>query len=176
MLIDITTLPKDILNQLPLSIRTFKTVYEFDDLPTKIQHLIRDYQDTTPEVTYKISFDFKPEVSEYSDFKSVDNVVDLVVEYLKNYLLILPGAYPFDPVFGCKLKYHVQTKDTKLRETLIASEIDKVVMLVQDMLNVNVVVDSIKLTPISMGSHTEFNVHIDITINNIHKAIKLDFT
>ena len=176
MLIDISTLPKSIQSQLPLSIRTFKTVYEFSDLPIVIQHLIKEYQLLEPEISYKVSFDLIPTISEYSDLKSIDNTIDLVVEYLKNYLVVLPGSYPFDPIFGCGLKYHIQTKDTSLRETLVSTEINNIIQLIQSMLNVNITVNSIDVKPTSMGSYTEFNVKIDISVNNTHKYINLEFS
>jgi hypothetical protein len=176
MLIDISTLPKNIQDQLPLSIRTFKKEYEFEDLPVRIQYLIMNYKSSEPDVNYKISFDLIPTVSEYNDFKSIDNTVDLVVEYLKNYLVVLPGAYPFDPTFGCRLKYHIQTRDTTLRQTLISSEINNIIGVIEGLLNVAINIDSISIEPTSVGSHTEFNIFINLNINNVHKKISLQIS
>lgn len=176
MLIEISTLPKTIQEQLPLSIRTFKTEYEFNSLPVRIQHLIKDYQRSLPEISYNIAYDLIPEVSEYSDFKVINNNTDLVVEYLKNYLIVLPGSYPFDPVFGCGLKSHLQTKDTNLRETLITNEVSKIIQIIQSLLSVDIRVDSLKIEPTSMGSYTEFNINIAITVNNNHKNISMQIS
>jgi len=34
-------------------------------------------------VNYDVCFDIKPDISKYSDFVTVDNVTDLVADYLK---------------------------------------------------------------------------------------------
>jgi len=176
MLIDITTLPKTVQQQLPMSIRSFKNIYEFSDLPIRVQHIIKEYQDNLPDIVYNNAFDLIPEISEYSDFEVINNIVNLVTEYLKNYLVVLPGAYPFDPIFGCTLKYHLQTRDTELRETLIVAEVNRIINVIESLLNVSIVVNSIKSDPISMGSYTEFNVNVDLSINNVHKTINMEFS
>jgi len=175
MTIDITTLPKEIQKRLPLSIRTFSTTYELEQLPIRIQHLIRNYYSTLPDIQYNVLFDFAPEASEYGDFKGFTNVVDLVVEYLKNYFNILPGAYPFDPTFGCTLKNHLQMRDTATRQTLVAAEIGRIIDLIRTLLDVNIYVQSIDIQPTSVGAYTEFNVNINLIINEVHKKLNMEF-
>ncbi len=176
MTIDLRTLPTNILEQIPLSIRTFQSVYTVEDLPSRIQELIKQYLDATPIVKYSNVFDFKPEISKYSDFQTINNKVDLVIEYLKNYLLVLPESYPFDPIFGCSLKYHLQTRDTNLRQTLISAEIDKVVNILSLQFNVPIIVKSVIMNPVSGTVYSEFNIKIDLQIGEYYKSINVEFT
>ncbi len=175
MIVDLTKLPKEILDQIPLSIRTFRTVYELHELPVRIQHLIQNYISSIPDIEYSVLFDFVPESSTFGDFRKIDNVVDLTVEYLKNYLLITPGTYPFDPEFGCTLKYHLQTKDTHIRQTLISAEINRVADVIRTLLKVNLVINSVEITPVSVGAAHEYDVYIHLTINEVRKKIKYEF-
>ena len=175
MTIDLTTLPIDIFRQIPLSIRSYQDEYEMSELPVTIQALIRSYQDSTPEITYKTVYDLKPMISEYSDFKIIDNIGDLTLEYLKNYLMILPEAYPFDPEFGSRLKFQLQTRDTSLRQTIISAEIDNIVAVITAEVGSQIQINSVQVVPISTGASTEYNCTIDITINGAHKKINMEF-
>ena len=174
--VDLTKLPINIQRQIPLSLRSYKDVHVFEELPVIIQYIIRDYFEKTVNVSYIISFDIKPEISKYSDFASFDNITDLVVEYLKNYLLILPETYPFDPYFGSKLKYQVQTKDLNLRQTLVSAEINNIIKAVASDTGADVVVESVEIIPISTGASTEYTANILLKINNDQKKkVSIDF-
>lgn len=175
MEIDLTTLPVSVLRQIPLSIRSYQDVYELSDLPVTIQALIKGYVDSTPDITYNKVYDLTPDISEYSDFTTISDLGDLMLEYLKNYLLVLPEAYPFDPTFGCRLKYQLQTKDTSLRQTMISSEIDNIVEVLTAELGTQITIDSIQVIPVSVGAYTEYNCSIYVTINGNHKKINMEF-
>lgn len=175
MQINISTLPEHIKKQIPLSIRTYKKKYTFEELPAKIQHILSEYLNLLPNITYNLVFDLKPNISEYSDFKIINNYNDLILEYFKNYLLVLPGTYPFDPTFGCRLKTHLQTRDTNLRQTLISAEIDNLISTITSDFDVSILIRNISITPISMGASTEFNVNIDLSINDTNKSINLEY-
>lgn len=174
--VDFTKLPKAIQRQIPLSLRSFKNVHVFEELPVTIQYIIRDYFEKSLEVKYNVSYDITPAISQYNDFTSIDNISDLVVEYLKNYLLVVPGAYPFDPRFGCKLKFQIQTRDTNLRQTLISTEINNLVNVVSIETGATVIVENIEIVPTSTGASTEYNARILLKINNDQrKQINIDF-
>jgi len=127
-------------------------------------------------VNYDVCFDIKPDISKYSDFVTVDNVTDLVADYLKNYLMIVPGSYPFDPHFGCRLKYQIQTRDVNLRQTLITSEINNIVNAISIETGADVVVENVEIIPTSTGSSTEYNATILLKINNSQrKKLNLEF-
>jgi len=174
-IINLSTLPQDILQQIPLSIRTFKKLYAWYELPSDIQELIKTYYDSTPSIKYSNVYDFIPTISRYSDFTTIENKVDLVVEYLKNYLLILPESYPFDPNFGCRLKYHLQTKDTNLRQTLISAEIDNLINILTVQFDIPITINSITMNPIRGVAFSEYNIKIDLQISDYHKSFNFEF-
>jgi hypothetical protein len=176
MEVDFTKLPLSIQRQIPISLRSYKNIHVFEELPVVVQYIIRNYFEKELSVTYPVSYDIKPEISKYSDFTSIDNLTDLVVEYLKNYLVIVPESYPFDPEFGCRLKYQVQTKDLNLRRTLITSEINNIVNVLAAQTGAQIDVESTEIIPISTGSSTEYNAIIMLKINNDQrKKINLEF-
>jgi hypothetical protein len=176
MEVDFTKLPLSIQRQIPISLRSYKNIHVFEELPVVVQYIIRNYFEKELSVTYPVSYDLKPEISKYSDFTSIDNLTDLVVEYLKNYLVIVPESYPFDPEFGCRLKYQVQTKDLNLRRTLITSEINNIVNVLAAQTGAQIDVESTEIIPISTGSSTEYNAIIMLKINNDQrKKINLEF-
>jgi hypothetical protein len=174
--VDLSKLPLEIRRQIPLSLRSYSDVHVFEELPVIIQFIIKDYFEKELNVNYKVSFDIKPEISKYSDFEIFDNVSDLVAEYLKNSLLILPGSYPFDPYFGSKLKYQVQTRDVNVRQMVASTEVNNIAKAVASDTGVDVNVESIEVIPISVGSYTEFSARIVLKINNDQrKKFSIDF-
>ena len=173
--VDLSKLPISIRRQIPLSLRSYKNVHVFEELPVTIQYIIRNYFERTQSVTYDVSFDIKPEISKYSDFRSFDNLTDLITEYLKNYLLIVPESYPWDPYFGSKLKYQVQTRDLNLRQTLISSEINNIVKAIAADVGAKIDVLNVQLIPISTGASTEYTATINLKINDQKKKITMDF-
>lgn len=169
MEVDFSKLPIDIRRQIPLSLRSYGNIHVLEELPLKIQYIIKNYFEKVSKVDYVVSFDINPDISKYSDFKSFDNLTDIASEYLKNYLLILPETYPFDPYFGSKLRYQVQTRDLNLRKTLITAEINNVIESVSTDIDVDIDVESVEIIPTSTGSSTEYSATIFLKINNDQK-------
>ncbi|HQF36909.1 MAG TPA: hypothetical protein PLL26_04695 [Candidatus Dojkabacteria bacterium] len=175
--VDLSKLPISIQRQIPLSLRSYKNVHVLEELPVTVQYIIRKYLEKTLSVVYDVSFDIRPDISKYSDFVSYDNLTDLLVEYLKNYLLILPESYPWDPYFGSRLKYQVQTRDLNLRQTIITSEINNIVRVISLEVGIDVTVESVEIVPTSTGSSTEYNATILLKINNDQrKKINMSFS
>ncbi|MDD4081992.1 MAG: hypothetical protein PHD05_01260 [Sphaerochaetaceae bacterium] len=174
--VDFSKLPKTVLQQIPLTLRTYKTIHILEELPVSIQYLVKDYTEDNLSVEYKTVFDISPNISKYSDFSTTEDAVTLVTSYLKNYLMISPGTYPWDPWFGCRLKQQIHTKDINLRQTFIVSEINNIVDVISNELSVNIKVDNIQIVPISTGASTEYNIVIMLTINNIYqKQVTMSF-
>jgi hypothetical protein len=174
--VDLSKLPVDIRRQIPLSLRSYSDIHIFEELPVTIQYLIKDYFEKSLNVNYKISFDIKPVISKYSDFGSFDNLTDLIVEYLKNYLLVVPETYPWDGYFGSRLKYQIQTRDLNLRQTLISSEINNIVKAIAAEVTADIDVEGVEIIPISMGASTEYTAKILLKINNDQrKQVNIDF-
>jgi hypothetical protein len=162
----ISSLPNEIQKLIPLSIRSFKAVYQLNELPLDIQFLIKEYNTSSPAYTpYVNTYDILPVLNEYSDFTTVQNLKDLVKEYLKNYLLITPKSYPFDPLFGCKLKNYLQNKDTSLSEMLIGSEVNNVANVISADLQSSIQIMSITNSTNSIGVGIESNSVINLKID-----------
>ena len=167
MTVTITELPLDIQNQIPLSLRTYKNEYTLSQLPFDIQLLIEDYIQNKKEVNYDIILDCKPNTSKYGDLTIIDNVHDLVLEYLRNYFMITPNDYPFDSKFGSRLKYYLQTPDRSMQETLVTNEINTIANTVSSDLGVDVTIENINIGRSSQtGGDIEYNVSISVSINN----------
>lgn len=175
MLVTISKLPKKIQKKIPISIRSVSDQYNLDELPPKIQELVREYLFNDVPVVYKKAYDLKPDISIYSDIYATSSVKETVVEYLKNYFYTLPGSYPFDPTFGCKLKYYLQTKDTQLRRLLISDEINNIVNVLSSDLGLPIVVNDITITPISSALETSLSCAINISIPG-EENIKIEIT
>lgn len=172
--VQISKLPSDIRNQIPLSIRSFKDYYELTEFPMDLQLVIKDYIENLKDVSYQILFDCVPNISPYGDMIVIDNLYNLVSEYLRAYLLTSLNDYPFDPTFGCRLKYYLQKLDTSLQETLIFNEVSNIARILSVDLNYPVSVESIGITKSSSsGLDIEYNINILIKINRTSKSINI---
>ncbi len=162
----ISELPLSIQNRIPMSIRGFKDIYDLSDLPSKEQDIIKDYLIKTPDIDYVKVYDIVPTISKTSDLEVISVYKDLILEYLKNYLNILPGEYPFDPSFGCTLKKQLHTKDTELRKTLINTEINNIVDVLSNDMNVSIDVSNISIMSYDKTDHVEYKITIQLKVNN----------
>jgi hypothetical protein len=74
------------------------------------------------------------------------------------------------------LKYQVQTRDLNLRQTLTSTEINNIVKAISSDTGADVDIEGIEITPISMGTNTEYSASILLKINNDQKKkINIDF-
>ncbi len=163
-IVNINDLPKNIQEKIPISIRSASDIYYLEELPPKIQELVREYIKKEVPVTYRAAYDLIPNISKYSDLEVTSSIKKTIVEYLKNYFQTIPGSYPFDPSFGCKLKYHLQTKDTQLRRLLVADEINGVVNALSSDLSVPITVNNISINPMSSSMNVSLMCVISISI------------
>lgn len=176
--ITLSTLPKDILIQIPLSIRVKKQTYEVEELPESVQYLISNYiEPEYTDVNYnKKVYDLKPSVSIYSDLNIIDSEINVIAEYFRNYLLTSVTAYPFDVEYGCRLKQYLNTKDTSLQQTLITNEINNIAGTISGDFNSNIIVKKIEITPVPVGTqgyhaYTDDQINIYLSINNVNVSI-----
>jgi len=170
MEVDFRTLPIAIQRQIPISLRSYKNVHELENLPIVIQNMIRYYFEKPFTVSYNSSLDVKPVISKYNDFLSIEDISDLITEYLKNYLLISRRTYPFDPLFGCRLKELVHTKDTQLKKTLLTSEIDNLIKVISIETRSIIDVESIQIIPIAETAAVQYEVIISLLINKTKRG------
>lgn len=173
MKIHLDSLPKSVLSKIPLSIRTFKKEYELEELPFPVQKLIEEYSEKTVNLEYPPVYDIRPEISNQGDFQILNTVEDTVVYYFLNYLRTLPGEYPFDPTFGCKLKLYLQTRDTGLRQTLISTEATKIAETISSDFGEKVEILDINVTEQQLNIDSAgYLINILIRINDREKRIE----
>ena len=174
-IIDMSSLPRDLRNKIPISIRAFKNTYELSELPVDIRRLVEGYYGETSEVKYKHVYDFTPELTEYGDFKPIESIQDLVIEYLQNYLMILPNQYPFDAEFGCNLKKYILKKDTTLNSELLSGEVELLISNIAR--DIDVAIDVLEFNlyknneDLNIGMVYYFYIKLDI--EGVIKEIKI---
>ncbi|MFW6219361.1 MAG: hypothetical protein ACOC33_00705 [bacterium] len=167
MKINLNDLPKEIYNNLPLSIKITKNEYDLKELPNNIQHKISKVLNKKKEIEYFHGFDFLPKISKYNDLESIENIKNLVLDRLQNYFLTLPNEYPFNCVVGCRLKYHLQTKDTQTRNLLLDSELTTIVSTIKSDLSIhNLSIQDFKIDKKEFGGKIEYNVFVIIKLND----------
>jgi len=161
----ISDLPKSIQQQLPYSIRTKKKEYLLSTLPYPIQYLVKEYYKRKKDVEYDFVLDYKWIPSQYGDFEVIDNYYDLVLEYIKTYLLVQKGTYPFDPSFYSKLKEYIQVKDTVVQNTLINNEIHRIINIVSSDLNIPITVVKFEIVKMNKLFSTDQIINVVLKIN-----------
>jgi hypothetical protein len=168
MIINLSELDPDIYRQIPLSIRLNTPIIELSKLPIEIQYLIDKSLIEAEKSTYKPNkiYDAQFEISVYNDFKLLETKRAAIIEYLKNYLLVSKGSYPFDPEFGNTLKQHLQTKDTVLRRKLLGSELQGLVRIINDSFSTVIVMSSMSIVPYSTGVDVSYQLKLVVTIEN----------
>ncbi|RLA79657.1 MAG: hypothetical protein DRG78_12495 [Epsilonproteobacteria bacterium] len=170
MLVNITDLPTSIKNKLPYSIRLLKKPIELTSLPISIQYEISNFfnNQLSPNVYVETAevYDVSPKMTASNDMSTLSIKKDLLMEYLNNYFNVPLGIYPFDPLFGNELKKYLQTKNTTVRNTLISNEVSKIINTVNTAFNSNIQVIDLSLIPVEFGSHVEYKISIDISIND----------
>jgi hypothetical protein len=114
-----------------------------------------------------------PNVSEYGDFKTIANIRELVLEYLKNYFLTFPEDYPFDPYFGSRLKKYLHMRDTSLQQTFINNEVSNIVRVISADLEVLIEVVDISIEPINRESHMDYKITIQVKINEVEATLSI---
>ncbi len=173
MEISISSLPRTVQEQLPLSIRSFKDTYEINDLPPSIRNIINDYLQKVGDIEYDTVFDTTPQVSEYGDLATIRNIRVLVLEYLKNYFMTYEEDYPFDPQFGSKLKKYLQVRDTSLQQTLVGTEVQSIINVISADLGASIIVEDVKIYSVDQDVNQEYRIQIKIKINDIPASIDL---
>ena len=171
--IDLNTLPKDLYDKIPLSIKSYKSIYKLNELPPPIQDKIKDYFEKKFEINYNYGFDTRPNISEYSDLEVINTVEQTVVEYLKNFFFTLPGEYPFNCVLGSKLKYYLQTKDTSTQRLLIDNEVNNIVEVIKSDFDVQIEYIETLINTREVNAGVFFDISIVLKINDKKTTVGL---
>lgn len=173
MEVDIRKLPLAVQRRLPMSIRTLKPVYDLEELPSTVRTLVEPYLEEERRPVYGDIFDLKPVISEYGDFGVIADIETLILKYFENFFLTLPGEYPFDPWFGCRLKFHLQTRDTGIRKELIFAEAKVVADVLAADLGTKIEVEDVAVSSRAFGAGVEYNLVIGLRINNRHRTVNV---
>jgi len=174
-MINFNDLPKDVLQKIPLSLRTAKNKHYFKDLPPEIQYLLSNYNLNTFDENDQTSVkDIHPDISIYNDFKTLKTTKEIVIEYLSNHLKVLTGSYPYDIHIGSNLKYHLQTKDTTLRSTLVFNELNNIVGSMSNYYNIPIRITDKKFSSVQYEDRTEIQLNLTVTVDDEDFAISIN--
>lgn len=175
--VNIKKIPKEIRDKLPYSLKTYKDEYLVEELPFPVQNMLEYYFEREKGLSLDLILDCYPDISDKGDFRSVDNTIELVLEYLKNYLQISPGTYPFDPIFSCNLKKYIQRLDTNVQSMFITNEVKNLIKAISDDLKVKVELLDFNLERASIsGLSVEYNFMIKIKVNDAVRSLSLLFS
>ena len=171
-IVNIDELPSDVQAQLPIALRVYSKTYDFDSLPPDIQAIVEPYVVTdTDSRTEKVLYDIKPEISQYNDLQTIDDIKTLLANYMRNYMLTPRRSYPFDPEFGSAMKRNVNLRDSNVARMLLQEDIMALLRDLTASTGVNISLQGIGLKynavkraydvslSISIGSQT-FNINV----------------
>lgn len=165
--INFNDLPKHVLQKIPLSLRIAKDVHSFDELPNEIQYLLANYEANTPnEIDYSNVIELEPDISIYNDFQTLRTTKKAIMEYLSNHLQTLIGSYPYDVTEGSGLKFHLQTKDETLRNTLISNEINLIIDALSNNYQMDITIVNNDYQRVEYEDRTEIHLLLTIKVDD----------
>lgn len=168
MIIKLSNLDSEIYKQIPLSIKLNKDEVILEDLPLEVQYIIHKSVLESEQNVYNPSniFDAKCEISPYNDFTVLETKRATIIEYIKNYLAVERGTYPFDPEFGNTLKTHLQTKDTYLRKKLVGAELYNLTEVISNSFRSDVIIETSTIISYTTNVNVEYGLQIKMKIEN----------
>jgi hypothetical protein len=175
MIIDLTTLNSEDLAKVPLSIRlnTIDNIIDTDNLPLEVAYELRNIK--LPESNYVYvddsTFDLIPSFSVYSDFTSLNTKKLAVIEYVKNYLIIDKGDYPFDPSFGTLIKTYLQRLDMEPAKISIDQELTNLANALVNSFKIPIQMSSINLERIENNASVEYKLNLGLQVSDIRTNI-----
>lgn len=175
MIIDLTTLNSEDLIKVPLSIRlnAINNIINTDDLPLEVAYELRNIKLPDSNYTYVDTgtFDLIPSFSVYTDFKSLDTKKAAVIEYVKNYLTIDKGDYPFDPSFGTLLKTYLQQLDIEPARISIDQELEILVNNLVNSFNMPITVSSANIQKIELAASVMYKLNVGLQVSDVRTVV-----
>lgn len=176
-IIKLDSLPLSLYRRIPLSIKVRKNEYLIEELPFEIRSLISEHIKKD-----KIEYDTKVYdginfISEYGDLKVIDNLVDLILEYIKNYFQTNRGEYPFNGVIGSGIKKLLNKKDSTLQNLLVNEEMNDMVRT----FNMNksfgdkISVKNANVDRKVYAGYIEYDINIDIMVGDELRKIHVEY-
>lgn len=175
MIIDLTTLNSEDLAKVPLSIRlnAVDNIINTDNLPLEVAYELRNIK--LPETNYVYvddsTFDLTPSFSIYTDFTSLTTKKAAVIEYIKNYLIIDKGDYPFDPSFGTLIKTYLQSLDTEPARISIDQELSNLADNLMNSFEIPIKMSSIGIERIENAASVEYKLSLGLQVSDIQTRL-----
>lgn len=178
MILDINTIDSTLLNKIPLSIRLNlkDNLINTDDLPLEVAYELRNIKTQTSNYTYvdDSTFDLKPSFSVYSDFTSLNTKKEAIIEYIRNYLIVDRGQYPFDPTFGTLIKTYLQALDAEPAQISINQELVNLATTLRLSFQTPVNVSNVRLEKIDEAAASYYNLHISVQVSDVITSLKIE--
>lgn len=167
MIIDLQSLPKEILKKIPLSIRNKVTSIDINELPIEVGYLVKNYKENKPSNSeiFNTAYDIIPEISIYNDFKQLVTKTATAIEYIKNYFAIRRGTYPFDPTFGNEFYKYLQMLDKSATALFIQNEFSELQNMIQNLFKIPIVIVSSDISNLDGGGFTDYVLNVSIKID-----------
>lgn len=182
MILDVNTIDSNLLAKIPLSIRLNlkSNLIDTDDLPLEVAYELRNIKSQTSNYTYvdDSTFDLKPSFSVYSDFTSINTKKAAVIEYIRNYLIVDKGDYPFDPTFGTLIKTYLQSLDAEPASISINQELLSITTILRDSFEIPVNISNAIIEKVDndVSFHYKLTVRVqvsdEVTSINFEKNIE----
>lgn len=176
MIINLNSLPIEIYNKIPISLKTYKSEYEYSELPFDIQNLIKKYIIKDVDYNDKKIYDFQLYISEYGDLKTVENLIDNIKIYIQNYFTVTKGNYPFNGLIGSNMKMYLQKKDTTLQNLYVNEEINNMIKnFTNDNTDFDISLVSFNINKSSKLNMIEYAASIVLKINGVRQNVSISF-
>ena len=166
MIIDFKSLPKELYKKIPLSIRSKVDSIDLNELPVEVAFLLKNYKEpekTNISIDEKV-YDVKPIISIYNDFEYIKTKKDIILEYVKNYILIKKGNYPFDPTFGNSFYKYLQLLDKSVVQVMISNEFEELKRVILSIFNTSIEISNFSTSKINKGVFVEYQLNISVTV------------
>lgn len=175
-IIKTSEIKKDVLSNLPISLQ-LKNEIDFYSVPPEIQKLLIDHvEDNNNDNVqdYSDSLEFNSEFSIYNDFKKINSVIEVVKLYLRNYMVINKGSYPFYPDFGSGIKKYINTKNIEENNIFINEEFEILVDMLKNQfeMKLSINVNDLKTYTDDSGStRTVFDLKLKVDNNQFDSQV-----
>ncbi len=168
MIINFKTLPKELLKKIPLSIRSKLDSIDINELPVDIAYELKNHSEPKPIdliIDEKV-YDVKPEISIYNDFVPLVTKKETVIEYIRNYILIKKGNYPFDPTFGNNFHKHLQMLDKSVVQLMISNEFEELKSIIANIFRTGITIINYTTNKINNGVFVEYQLNVTVKVEN----------
>lgn len=178
MIIDLNTLDTKLLSKIPLSIRlnSKDNLIDTDNLPLEVLYELRNIKEQKPITTYvdDSTFDLRPDFSIYNDFASINTKKDAIIEYVKNYLIVDKGDYPFDPSFGTSIKKYLQLLDGDPAQISINQELLNLSNILKNSFEIPVTIANMGLRKIDNQVSSYYELNVMVKVDDSATSIKFE--